>query len=139
MFHRLATEAITPLILRLALAAVFIFHGLEKVSPEVDYGASWGAKMPDPPHRMLQAAVAWGELIGGIALALGLLTRAAAVGIGAIMVGAIVTATGQNGFSLMNHGFEYNFVLLAMCVALMLTGGGPLAADRFLLGRRRKA
>ena len=45
----------------------------------------------DASPTFFWAAVAWGQLLGGIALALGFLTRAAAVGIAIIMIGAIAT------------------------------------------------
>lgn len=131
MLENVAAKTIAPLLLRAALAAVFIFHGLEKVSPEAGYGFKWD-KMPDPPAAPLQAAVAWGELLGGGACALGLFTRVAAAGLAAIMAGAIVTVTGPQGFSLGKQGFEYNFVLIMICVSLILTGAGTFSFDRIL-------
>jgi uncharacterized membrane protein YphA (DoxX/SURF4 family) len=127
MFHHLAAETLSPLLLRLALAAVFLFHGLDMVQPEKDYGTNWNEDMPKP----LQAAVAWGEVLGGAAMALGFLTRLAALGLAGIMVGAIVTVHAANGFSIIKGGYEYNAVLITMCVVLMLTGGGKVAVDRF--------
>jgi hypothetical protein len=34
-------------------------------------------------------------------------------------------------------GYEYNVALLAMCVALVLFGGGKCALDAWYAGRRR--
>ena len=94
-----------------------------------------------------QALVAWGELLGGAALAVGFLTRLAALGIIAIMAGAIATVHWEQGFALhavegpagpMPAGFEYNFALIVMCLAVVLLGGGTLAVDRvFRVGPRR--
>jgi putative oxidoreductase len=81
--------------------------------------------------------VAWGELIGGIALLVGLLTRLSAAAMIAIQVGAIATVTWARGFSFAaGGGYEYNLALLGMCVALLLTGGGYYSVDRCLTGRR---
>ena len=76
-----------------------------------------------------QVAVAWGQLIGGIALAVGFLTRLAALGIAIIMGGAIATVHWPHGFSIQDHGYEYNFVLIVICVAVMLLGPGNFAVD----------
>lgn len=140
MFDALFKLTLVPLVLRLGLAAVFIFHGLGKITPpEKDWGATWAIGMPNPPSTPVQFAVAWGELIGGIALALGFLTRLAAAGIAVIMVGAIATVTGPKGFSSVQGGYEYNFLILVICAALILGGGGPLGLDRFVRVRRRSA
>jgi putative oxidoreductase len=76
-------------------------------------------------------------LLGGAALALGFLTRLAALGIVAIMAGAIATVHAPNGFSLQHGGFEYTFAIIVMCLPLILAGGGWLALDRFISLRRR--
>jgi putative oxidoreductase len=137
MFEGIALRTFVPLLLRAALAAVFIFHGLEKVHPDNDYGLRWATvAMQDrtPPVLKdappLQALVAWGELLGGVAIALGLLTRIAAVGLIIIMVGAIMTATGAQGFSAVRGGYEYNYVLILVAAALALSGAGTFSLDR---------
>jgi putative oxidoreductase len=129
MFTAFAKSALVPLLLRLALAAVFIFHGLALVGPDQGWGAAWN-KGPEAPPAPAQLAVAWGELIGGIALAFGFLTRLAAAGIVVIMAGAIATVHWPHGFAIQNKGFEYNFVLIMICLCLMLGGPGPFAVDR---------
>src|SRR5205823_1491389 len=124
----------SPLLLRLALAAIFIYHGLDLVGGERnDWGANWHKVRPgDEPHpTVVQLAVAWGQLIGGIALGVGFLTRLAALGIIVIMLGAIATVHWPHGFDIQQHGFEYNFAIIVMCVCLVLGGPGPLAVDRF--------
>jgi uncharacterized membrane protein YphA (DoxX/SURF4 family) len=169
---------LAPLVLRLALAAIFIYHGNQKVfGPNTDLGASWAeaarGRQNTIPRDLLerlnrvrvsneeakkevesglaktyteeapplpatlnwaaaQYAVAWGELLGGIALLLGLLTRVAALGLIIIQVGAIATVTAGKGFSVnAGGGYEYNIALIAMCLALVIMGGGTWAVDRF--------
>jgi putative oxidoreductase len=130
MFDAFVKNTLAPLLLRLCLAAVFIFHGMALVRE--DWGTNWhkptdnGAALPMPA----QAAVAWGQLLGGVAMVLGLLTRLAALGLAAIMAGAIATVHWPHGFDIREGGCEYNVALIVMCVVLMLTGGGKLAADR---------
>jgi putative oxidoreductase len=140
MLSNTCKSVLSPLLLRLMLAAIFVFHGLALVGGEGnDMGASWASKMPDPPPPPVQMAVAWGELIGGAALGVGLLTRLAALGIIAIMAGAIATVHWQNGFDITKGGFEYNAAVITMCVCLVLGGPGSIAVDHWFHLRRRQS
>jgi putative oxidoreductase len=137
MLHGFIPTTLVPLVLRFGLAVIFIYHGLEKVAGEGnELGAGW-YKGPDGPGGVVQLLVAWGELIGGVAVAVGFLTRIAALGLAVIMLGAIATVHGQHGFSLAKQGYEYNFAILIICTALILLGPGPLAVDRFVRLRRK--
>jgi putative oxidoreductase len=131
MLEGIALRTFVPLLLRAGLAVVFIYHGLGKVRPEANYGMSW---MP-ADHALpgaVQALVAWGELLGGVAIALGLLARVAAVGIIIIMLGAIYTVHLQHGFGLEHGGYEYNFALIIMALCLVLGGAGTMSLDRVI-------
>jgi putative oxidoreductase len=141
MWNVFIKDTVTPLLLRLVLAAIFIFHGYDLVGH--DWGTSWAdegmKKMnKEPPPAAVQALVAWGQLVGGAALALGLLTRLAALGIVVIMAGAIATVHLENGFDIRQGGYEYNVAIIVMCVVLILQGGGNLAVDRLFRFRRRE-
>jgi putative oxidoreductase len=130
-------KTLAPLVLRLGLATIFIFHGLQKVGPSASWGTDW-----DPSKSMpwaMQIPVAYGELIGGIALVIGFLTRLAALGLAVIMVGAITTVHLPHGFDGRTGGFEYPFALLVMCVTTVLLGGGLLSLDRLIFRRRRRS
>jgi uncharacterized membrane protein YphA (DoxX/SURF4 family) len=151
MLHGFATHTLLPLLLRAALAVVFIYHGLQKIEPDNGYGLRWhsnaiqamadkaasSGQPPDPSksHQPLpggvQLAVGWGELMAGVGIALGLLTRIAALGIITIMAGAIATVTGRGGFGAPG-GFEYNFVLIIVALCLIITGAGTLSLDRVI-------
>ena len=110
--------------LRLGVGIVFAYHGFGKVfGAGTSMGTAWNPGLP----VVLQAMVSWGEFLGGIAILTGFLTKLAALGIIIIMSGAIITVTGKNGFNMMNSGFEYNFVLIMMCLALIAAGSGPLS------------
>src|SRR2546430_1093004 len=104
MFDAVAKNTVAPLVLRLALAAIFIYHGYMLVSKDWGRDALAGSGQPVP----VQVAVAWGQLIGGIAMLVGFLTRLAALGLIVIMGGAIALVHWEHGFSIQNHGYEYN-------------------------------
>jgi putative oxidoreductase len=80
------------------------------------------------------------EFFGSIALILGFLGRIAALGVGVIMVVAVLKIHVQYGF-FMNwygaqpgEGFEYHLLALAIVVALLIKGSGALSVDRALSG-----
>lgn len=128
-------------VLRLVLGVIFLMHGSQKV-----FGLFGGqglqatvqnfqTYMGIPP--VLGYTAAFTEFFGGLALVLGLLTRLAAVGIGITMGVAALKAHITHGFFLnfsceagKGHGIEYNLALLAMALALALTGGGDYSLDR---------
>jgi uncharacterized membrane protein YphA (DoxX/SURF4 family) len=90
-------------------------------------------------HAGAQLAVAWGELLGGLALLLGTFTRVAALGMIIIQVGAIMLVTGPRGFSYLGGGgYEFNVALLAMCAVLLILGAGAWALDPYLSAWRKK-
>jgi putative oxidoreductase len=136
-FSTFCKNVLSPLLLRVALAAIFIFHGLDLVGgAEKEWGARWQTGENAPPAAV-QLAVAWGELIGGIVLGLGFLTRLAALGIIAVMAEAIARAHWPNAMDIRNIGFLYNLAVIIMCLCLVLGGPGPLAVDRVFHFRRR--
>jgi len=140
MYETFSVRVLVPVLLRFALAVVFVYHGMEKVRGDEQHNTKIGSHwmqahgVPDDQAlpAALQLAVAFGELVGGLALALGLLTRYAAVGIIMIMAGAIATVHGSKGFGMQAGGFEYNFVIIIVATCLVLIGGGTFALDRIL-------
>jgi putative oxidoreductase len=141
--------SIAPLILRLGLASIFLYHGYLKIWPhDALWGMSWQATLP----AWQQLVVAWGEVIGGLMLAAGLLSRLAAMGFIFLQLGAIILFTGGHDFvrlprSLgrasdeaayrMQVGYEYNFALIVMCLCLLILGSGRWSIDNGLRQLRR--
>jgi putative oxidoreductase len=76
------------------------------------------------------------ELIGGIALILGIFTRIVAVLLACDMLGAIILVHGKNGFFLPT-GFEFALALLGASLALALTGAGNISGDDRFIFRRK--
>ena len=70
---------------------------------------------------------------------LGFLTRLAALGLIGIMAGAIARVHWEHGFNIVKGGYEYNMLIIVVCIALILTGPGSVAVDRFFHLRRRQA
>ena len=122
-------------ILRVVLGVTFILHGGQKLFVFGFAGVSGAfAQMGIPAPGLLGPFVAFVEFFGGIAILLGLLTRLAALGIGATMVVAILTVHLKNGF-FAPTGFELPLSLLASAIALVITGAGDFSLDA-LIGKR---
>jgi putative oxidoreductase len=83
------------------------------------------------------AAAALSELVGGILVTLGFLTRAGAFFIACTMLTAIVGVHWASGFFASNRGYEYPLSLLAMALALLIAGGGQASIDKALSGGGR--
>lgn len=145
MFRRLIATSSTwfTLPIRLGLAAVMIAHGAQKVlgsfgGPGFNTYISGGTPFSFMrPAWLWLTAAALSELVGGIFIALGFLTRVGAFFIGCVMITAIAGVHWPGGFFASNRGYEYPMSLLAMALALLISGGGQASVDRALSGGRR--
>ena len=91
--------------------------------------------MKIPPAATMLAAFI--ECFGGLALIVGFLARPAALGLIVVMLVAIAKVHWKNGFFLANqpgqaNGWEYNFALIAMALAVLLGGAGALSVDHLI-------
>ena len=134
---------IVPLVLRLTLAVVMFAHGAQKT---LGWFGGYGLrgtldslrKSGVPSPVALLAIMA--EFLGPLGLAVGLLTRVAALGIAAVMLGAILTVHRQHGFfmnwygSQQGEGFEYHVLAIGLAVALVLNGAGAWSLDALIAG-----
>jgi putative oxidoreductase len=132
-------KGVAPLLIRLAVGVVFLYHGADKVGlvgPE-DFEASINKAIGEAEHVGFRPSEFWGymlaftELIGGALLIVGFATRYAAVSLAFVMAMAVFVAHGST-FSIQATppGFEYAMTLGVCCVSLLFTGSGPLSVDR---------
>ncbi|HED66188.1 MAG TPA: DoxX family protein [Planctomycetes bacterium] len=123
------SQDIALLIVRLALAAVFVFHGTQKMfgwfdGPGLDGTAAWMASVGLPLPKVSAILAGSTETLGGLALLLGVLARTASVLLALTMA---VAATTLEGFDSQAGGMEYPLVLLSVLVLLATTGAGRLS------------
>lgn len=124
------------LVLRAVAGTVFLAHGAQKLFVYGFAGVIGAFEgMGVPLAGIAGPAVALVEFFGGLALIAGLLTRVAAMGLAATMLGAMVLVHLPAGFFLPN-GIEFVLTLLGAAVALALTGPGAFSLDA-VVGRRR--
>lgn len=128
---------VAALVLRLPVGLTLAAHGAQKLFAWFGgYGlegtGQYMASLGLEPGYLMALLAGSAEFFGGLALALGLLTRPAAVVTAFTMLIAIFTAHIQNGLFLSNGGYEYALALFAVTVALAISGGGRLAVDNLL-------
>jgi putative oxidoreductase len=114
-----------PLMIRFILASVFILHGGQKIAGGFEgmaKFAQWLGTMHIP--ALLAYAAIGAELLGGIAIGLGIATEVAAAVIAIDMAFAIILVHWQHGFFIQNSGYEYALTLLLLCIALIMSGPG---------------
>jgi putative oxidoreductase len=127
--------------LRLALGIALIGHGLQKVLGAFNGPgwAKWTSLSQAVPFSFMRPTSLWlgaaaiSELLGGILVLLGLLTRVGAFLIICVMVTAIAT---QWPAFFAPAGMELAISMLAMSLALLIAGGGRVSVDRMIGGNR---
>lgn len=118
--------------LRVLMGLGMAWHGYGKVFGGPMAGMVEGvAKMGFPMPEFFAWAAALSELLGGVFLVLGFMTRPAALFVAITMVVAAFVAHGPDPFKVKELALAY----LVMAIALLLTGPGRLSIDGWLCKR----
>lgn len=130
----LATAAQT--ILRVVIGFLFAAHGWQKYFQfTLDGTTAAFGQMGIPAAGLVAPVVATLEIVGGIALILGVLTRIFAVLLTVNMLGAIFLVHISAGVFVEAGGYELVLALAAGAAAIALLGAGRISVDRFIPGR----
>ncbi len=110
-------------LLRLAIATIFLYHGLPKLkkAKAMAQGMGWKTEM-----MFILGLV---EVLASIGLIFGVYTQLSALSLAIIMIGAIKLKTMKWGvpFSAMDKmGWEFDLILLAGSIVILLGGGGVI-------------
>lgn len=114
------------LVLRIALGAIFLYHGLPKLLDS--HGKAKGMGM----SSMTVFIVGLFEALGGLGVLLGAYTDIAGIMIALVMVGALYfkIAKWKVPFSTLTAmGWEFDLILIASAVMLVLVGPGVISLD----------
>ncbi|MEW5889020.1 MAG: DoxX family protein [Pseudomonadota bacterium] len=124
------TAPYAALVLRIALGAMFIAHGLLKVLVFTLPGtAQFFASQGFPAWSAYPVTGA--EVLGGVLLILGYRTRWVAAALIPVLAGAAFVHAGNGWlFSAPNGGWEYPVFLIAAALVQALLGDGALALAR---------
>ena len=112
---------ITHFGIRAAIGVIFLVHGTGKFNPGF---VGFLSNIGFPPEMQIPIALA--ESISGILLIIGVLTRISSSILSIIMLGAIFyvkQATSLTG----ERGFEIDLILLAGCLATIVSGPGRVS------------
>jgi putative oxidoreductase len=132
-------------IARVALGLVMLPHGLQKTLGLFGGYGFHGTIGFLTGATGLPAVIAFlvivAESAGSLGLIVGALSRVAAAGIGAVMLGAIATVHWANGFFMnwtgthSGEGFEYHLLALALVAIVLRAGSGAASVDRAVASR----
>jgi putative oxidoreductase len=115
--------------LRIVVGLVFLMHGGDKLfvfglGGIADYMGKLGLPLP-----LVSAAVVIAvELLGGLAILLGVFTRLAGALLAFEMVVAILVARFHGGF-FAPYGYEFELTLLGACLTFALGGPGRISFE----------
>ncbi len=146
-FHRFRAEAnragewVGLLGIRLILAFEFGNSGVSKWN-----GDNWFAEVqgdfPFPfnvlPVELSWFLATWSELLGAVALAVGLATRFFSITLFILTIVAWASVHAGNGYNVCDNGFLLPLMFMIMLVPLILSGPGKLSLDHLLLKRSSK-
>ena len=105
-----------------SIGVIFIIHSLKKFDPSWQ---EWLMSIGMPPEMQLPIALA--EFIGGILLIIGVLTRVTGSVFAVILLGAIFHIRWENGFFVSQGGWEWDLVMLAAVLAIIVAGPGRIS------------
>lgn len=133
-------------IIRVVLGAVLLPHGAQKLLG-VFGGAGFAPTLQYLTGLGLPAAAAFLviliESFGAVSLVSGFFARVSALGVIAVMTGAVVKVHLPHGFfmnwtgSQQGEGYEYHLLVLGMALAILLFGAGSASIDRSMSEKNR--
>jgi putative oxidoreductase len=131
-------------LIRVVAGGVMLPHGMQKM-----FGWFGGAGFAGTIHGFGQRGfpaplvllVILTEFFGSIGLILGFLSRIAALSIAVDMTVAAIMVTSHFGMFInwagkqKGEGMEFQFLMIAMALAILIAGGGAFSVDRALANR----
>lgn len=128
-------EYLSLLVLRLLLAFEFWEGGVGKFNSE-----NWFTDIKDDfpfPFNVIPTEISWfistwAELLGAIALVVGLGTRFTAATLIILDIVAWVSVHGGNGYNVCDNGFKLPLIYLVMLIPLLFSGPGKASLDAYI-------
>jgi putative oxidoreductase len=118
-----------PLPIRILAGLTLMLHGLPKIT-DISRVQSFFPNIGLPPELAIPVALL--EVIGGLAILFGILTRIASGLFIIEMIGVVVVAKLSKGFV---GGYELELLIMAICISLFITGPGRISIEYEVLRR----
>ncbi len=118
--------------LRATIGVVFIVHGYSKIGNEGFVG--WMGSMGISPEFAF--VIALGEIVPGIMLIIGVLSRISASILAVIMMAAMIKVKEFKAFT-GDGSYEFDLILLASCLVVIVMGPGRVALANVIRGLPR--
>ena len=112
--------------LRLTVGVIFIAHSIGKFNP--GFGG-FITSLGLPPEMQIPIALA--ELVPGILLIVGVLTRISASLLAIIMIGAMFVVKGASSLT-GDSGVEFDLILLAASLVVVVIGPGRISISHII-------
>lgn len=126
----------TTILIRLIVGAVFLSEGIQKFLFPAIRGAGRFEKIGLPSPEFLGSFVGTFEILCGVLILLGLLTRLASIPLIIIMLVAFTTTKSEvyleKGFWELLHGSRTDWSMLLGSIFLLIKGGGYWSLDNKL-------
>lgn len=120
------------LIIRVALGATMLAHGIQKFGRGIPGVQGGFEAMGLPMPQLLGVVVPLIETVGGLMLIAGFGTWIAALGNACVALGAMFTVHLESGYYAQDGGFEFVLLLALIAIGVALTGPGRYSADAFV-------
>jgi putative oxidoreductase len=124
-------------LLRIALGAILIPHGMQKLfgafgGGGLDGTAALFTRLGYSPGMFWGTLVGFTEFFGGILLVIGLFTRFAAAAVVIFMINAIIFTSKTGGFFWTNRGSEFSILIFFVALFFLIRGSGNYSVDEKL-------
>jgi uncharacterized membrane protein YphA (DoxX/SURF4 family) len=133
MLHLNKTGNVPALLCRLAVGLIFFSEGLQKYLFPATVGTARFEKIGFNNAAFWAYFTGAFEILCGILIVIGLLTRLAAVPLLIIMIVSFITTKYpeliQKGFWLMAHDYRTDFAMTLLLIYLLIYGGGKNSID----------
>ena len=128
--QRKALEDIALLVLRLFMGATFLAYGVKKITSFDNYVILFSDKL-DLPFPLLNLYIVIAvEVIGGLFILVGFLTRATTIPLIITMITALFLVNINNGFAASKFGMEIPLAYIAILLVLFAFGEGKYGIDK---------
>lgn len=134
MIRLLGTAKIPTLLCRIAVGLIFLSEGIQKYLFPENLGVGRFLKIGFSNPAFWAYLTGTFEIVCGILILLGLLTRLASIPLLIIMIVAFITTKYpeliEKGFWFMVHDYRTDFAMTLLLIYLLIYGGGNYSLDK---------